>query len=205
MSDNWSQEGVLEECKDGSTTELWLNHGVVDLRLVEELLQFVIGVLPSDVKVALTIDVNGWPIAVLRSHGNDGIINRRNCCIFSSHAVEWRKVWIDRSVHDLVLARFVCPNQMDSVVIIDDHVGMPNFVEPWICDLSCIDQRFTAWRKHGIIQVLIVPRPYDVDVSFTIRCNSRLIVRCCSTVDDSNGFSNDNLGCFSLFCPIHYS
>ena len=42
-----------------------------------------------------------------------------------------------------------------------------------------------------------------MDVSFTIRCNSRLIVRCCSTVDDSNGFSNDNLrdasACFCTY------
>ena len=145
MSDNWSQERVFEECEDRSAIELRLNHGVVDLRLVEELLQLSVGILPSDVEVALTVNVNGWPVTVLCTHGNDGIIDNGNRSIFCSHSIEWRKVRVDRGVHDLVLTGLVRPDQVNSVIVIDNHVWVPNLVEARTCDLRRIDQGFTTW------------------------------------------------------------
>ena len=168
MSDNRSQECVFEEGEDRSAAELGLNHGVVDLRLVEELLQLIVGILPSDVEVTLTVNINGWPVTVLCTHGDDGIIDNGNRSIFCSHSIEWRKVRVDRGVHDLVLTGLVRPNQVDSVVVINDHVWVPDLVESWIGDLRRINQGFTTWREHGIVQVLRVPCPDDVNVSFAV-------------------------------------
>ena len=168
MSDDRSQERVFEECEDCPAAKLRLNHGVVDLGLIEELLQLIVGILPSDVEIALAVNSDGWPVTVLCTHGDDGIIDDGNRGIFCSHSIEWCKIRVDRGVHDLVLTGFVCPNQVDSVVVINDHVWMPNLVEPWVCDLRRIDQGFTTWREHGIVQVLRIPCPDNVNVSFTV-------------------------------------
>ena len=116
----------------------------------------------------MAVNINGWPVTVLCAHGDDGIIDNGYCRILCSHSIEWCKVRVDRGVHDLVLTGLVRPNQVDSVVVIDDHVRVPDLVESWIGDLRRINQGLTTWRKHGIVQVLCVPCPDDVNVSFTI-------------------------------------
>ncbi len=59
------QQSVVEERQRGTCGHVWFNHGVVNLRLREELVKRVVGVLPNDVKRALAVDVDGGPVAVL--------------------------------------------------------------------------------------------------------------------------------------------
>ena len=75
VTDNRRKECVFEEGQYRSSIVFRLNHRVVDLRLIEELLQFIVGILPSNVEVALAVNVDGRPVTILSTHGDDGVIN----------------------------------------------------------------------------------------------------------------------------------
>ena len=67
VADDGGEQGVVKERDDGARADVGLNHGIVDLRLIEEAPEFVVVVLPNDVDVVLAVDVQGRPIAVLRA------------------------------------------------------------------------------------------------------------------------------------------
>ena len=52
-----------------------MDHGVVDLRLLVELVERFERVLPGDVGVVLRIGVYGWPIAVLGVDRDFEVVN----------------------------------------------------------------------------------------------------------------------------------
>ena len=65
VANDGREQGVVKERDDGPRADVGLDHGIVDLRLVEETSEFVVVVLPHDVDVVLAVDVQGRPIAVL--------------------------------------------------------------------------------------------------------------------------------------------
>ena len=67
VPDDGRQEGVIEQGDNGTGADVGLNHGVVDLGLVEETTEFVVVVLPHDVDVVLAVDVKSRPVSVLRA------------------------------------------------------------------------------------------------------------------------------------------
>ena len=75
VTDDRCKECVFEEGQHRASIVFRLNHRVVDLRLIEELLQFIVGILPSNVEVALAVNVDGRPVTILGTHGDDGVIN----------------------------------------------------------------------------------------------------------------------------------
>ena len=142
-----------------------MNHGVVDLRLVEEFSELIVVVFPNDVNVVLAVDVKGWPIAILRASFNDGVINGRDGPVVRSRTVHRRSPWIKYGIHNGVLARFVSPYEVDSVEFVNLHVWVPDLVKAGVGDLCGVDERLPTWREHRVVEVLIVASPYDVDVS----------------------------------------
>ena len=66
VPDDGRDKSVIKERDDSARADVRLNHGVVDLWLVKETAQFVVVVLPNDVNVVLTVNVEGRPVAVLR-------------------------------------------------------------------------------------------------------------------------------------------
>ena len=141
MSNDWSQECVVKQCDDCSRSDIWLEHCVVNLRLIEEPLKFVIGIFPNDVGVALAVEINCRPVAVLSAHGDDVIIDCTECSIVTCRAIHWSRPRVENGVDDFVLAGFVSPNDVDSIHLIDDHVWVPNLVKSWIGDLSGVNER----------------------------------------------------------------
>ena len=65
MTDDRSEKRVIEVGDDGPRADIWAKHGVVDLRLIEETTQFVIGIFPDNVDTALAVDIDCRPVAVL--------------------------------------------------------------------------------------------------------------------------------------------
>ena len=176
VTDDGRQEGVVKEGDDGAGANVRLNHGVVDLRLVEETTEFVVVVLPNDVNVVLAVDVESRPVPVLRAAGDAGVINGRDGSVVGSHAVHGRCPWGEGRVHDGVLTGFVGPNDVDAVILVNGEIGVPNLVEAGVGDLGRIDQRFTTGRNHRVVQVEVVSRPHNVHVAGAVRANRRLLV-----------------------------
>ena len=67
MTNDWGQQGVVKQGYDSTTTEIRLDHGVVNLWLVEIPVEFVEIVLPNNVNVVLAVDVQRRPVSILRS------------------------------------------------------------------------------------------------------------------------------------------
>ena len=67
VADDGCKKRVVEQGHNGTGANVWLNHGVVDLGLVEETTELVIVVLPNDVHVVLAVNVESGPIPVLRA------------------------------------------------------------------------------------------------------------------------------------------
>ena len=139
VPDDGRQKGVIEQRDDGAGANVRLNHGVVDLGLVEKSAKFVIVVLPHDVNVVLAVDVEGGPISVLRAARDNGIIDGRNGPVIRSHAVHWSGPWRESGVHDGVLAGLIGPDHVNAVVLVNNEIGMPNLVKSRIGDLGGID------------------------------------------------------------------
>ena len=136
MTDDGGEQGVIEQRDGRSRTDVRLNHGIVDLGLVEETTEFVVVVFPNDVNVVLTVDVDGWPISVLRAALDDGIVNGGDGSVVGSHAVHRCRPWRESRVHDGVLARFVGPNHVKAIKLINGDVGVPNLVKSRVGDLG---------------------------------------------------------------------
>ena len=67
VADDGRQQGVIKQGDNGARADVGLNHGVVDLGLVEKSTKFVVVVLPDDVNVVLAVDVKSGPVSVLRT------------------------------------------------------------------------------------------------------------------------------------------
>ena len=67
MADDGRQQGVIKQGDDGTRADVGLNHGVIDLGLVEKSTKFVVVVLPDNVNVVLAVDVKSGPVSVLRT------------------------------------------------------------------------------------------------------------------------------------------
>ena len=58
VADDWREKGVIEKSDDRSCGRIWLKHGVVDLWLVKESLEFIIGVFPNNVGISLAVQID---------------------------------------------------------------------------------------------------------------------------------------------------
>ena len=176
VTDDGCQEGVVKEGDNGTGADVRLNHGVVDLRLVEETAEFVVVVLPHDVNVVLAVDIEGGPVSVLRAARDDGVIDGRDGSVVGCHAVHGCGPRREGRVHDGVLTGFIGPNNVNAVVLVNGEIGVPNLVESGVGDLGRIDQRFATGRNHRVVQVEVVARPHNVHVAGAVRANRCLLV-----------------------------
>ena len=192
VSDDWRQQGVVEERQRGASGHVGLDHGVVNLGLREELVKRVVRVLPHDVKGAHAVDVNGGPVAVLRALRNDGVIDGGDGAVGRGLTVTWRLERLQSGVHDGVLTGPVGPHDVHGVVLVDHEVGVRNLVEARIADLGGVNHGLAARREHGVPQVLTVSGPHEVHVSFAVRSDGRLLIGSCATVHDLNGLRDDH-------------
>ncbi len=195
VTDDWREKGVVKQRDDGTDRCIGLEHCVVDLGLVEETLEFVIGVFPNDVRVALAVQIDGGPVAVLRAHGHHVVVNGADGSIVTCGTIHWSGPRIEDRVDDFVLAGFVGPNNVNAVHVVDGHVRVPNLVESGIRNLSGVNEGLASWRKHGVVEVEVVSSPDDVNVSFAVRGDGCLLICSCSTVNDLNRFCDDNGVC----------
>ena len=190
VANDGCEEGVIKESDGCTRTDVGLNHGVVDLRLVEETPQFVVVVLPNDVNVVLTVDIERGPVSVLGPPRDDGVIDGRNGAVVRCHAVHWSGPWRECRVHDGVLTCFVGPYDVDAVVFVDGEIRVPNLVESRIGDLGGIDQCLATGRHHRVVEVEVVTSPYHVNVSGAVRANRCLRIGRCTPVHDLDGFGD---------------
>ena len=104
VPNDWGEQGVVKESDNGSCGWVRLKHAVVNLRLVEETIEFVIGVLPYDVGVSLAVQINGWPVAVLGAHRDDVVVDRTYCAVVACRSVHRRSPRVEDRVDNFVLA-----------------------------------------------------------------------------------------------------
>ena len=148
VSDDWGEEGVVKERDHSTGSNVWLDHGVVDLWLVEETSQLIIVVLPHNVNVVLAVNIEGGPVTVLGSARDDGVVDGRDGAVIGCHAVHRGGPRRDGRVHDGVLAGFVSPHDVNAIVLVNGKIRMPNFVKSRIGNLGCVNERLPSWRHH---------------------------------------------------------
>ena len=75
VADDGGEQGLAHGDYSLTGLQIRLNHGVVNLRLLVELVKRFERVLPDDVGVVLGIGVYGWPIAVLGVDRDFEVVN----------------------------------------------------------------------------------------------------------------------------------